>query len=109
MLSVAGTRPTTWSGSLSCAAALTAEMTMAPPVISVFISSMPSLDLRLMPPVSKVIAFPMSATVSFSGSPHSIMMNLGGSSVPWATARKLLRPSLSASPLSNTWTLTPSS
>ena len=60
IFSTAGTRPITFTGSFVSISAEITPKTEAPPHISNFISSIPRPGLRLMPPVSKVTAFPTS-------------------------------------------------
>ena len=62
MFSQAGTMPTRLSLSCISAAALIAPNTLAAPVMSNFISSMPGGCLSEMPPLSKVTPLPTSAT-----------------------------------------------
>ena len=58
MFSVAGTMPTTLSGSFMRAAAFIVPSTLAAPHMSNFISSISGAGLSEMPPVSKVMPLP---------------------------------------------------
>ena len=62
MFSVQGAIAITFTGSFSRAIAPIAAITDAAPLMSPFMDSMPSAGLMEMPPVSKVIPLPMSAT-----------------------------------------------
>ncbi len=62
MFSQVGTTPTTFSLRPISAAALIAPNTLAAPVMSNFISSMPGGCLSEMPPLSKVTPLPTSTT-----------------------------------------------
>ena len=54
---------------LSRAMARMAPIMVAPPAMSYFIFSMPSLGLMEMPPVSKVMPLPTNPSTGFSGAP----------------------------------------
>ena len=76
----------------SCSAAITAiaESTAAAPDMSVFMSSIESLGLRLRPPESKVTPLPTS-TMRLRGLAGLWLrwMNFGSSTLPWETARNM--------------------
>ena len=71
MFSVAATIPVTLIRGLRRPMAFMAPITDAPPAMSPFMSSIPPAGFREMPPVSKVIPFPMSPRLfeGLSGSP----------------------------------------
>ena len=67
MFSVARTMPMTFTLGLSSAIARMAPIIAAPPAMSYFIFSMPSLGLIEMPPVSKVTPLPTNPSTGFGG------------------------------------------
>lgn len=71
MFSQAGTMPTTLSLRPISAAALIAPKTLATPVMSNFISSMPGGCFNEMPPLSNVTPLPTSATGAWPARPPS--------------------------------------
>jgi len=99
MFSVEGMMPTTLSGRRMSAAAFSAPSTLAAPHMSNFISSISAEGLIEIPPVSKVMPLPTSATGGAPRLPpwYSATMSFGGSRLPRATARKQPMPSFSMS------------
>ena len=95
MFSAAATRPMTRWGRSSFATARIAPMTAADPLMSNFMSHMPSPLLRDMPPVSKVMPLPMKMIGAALGSvPEcSRMTKRGGRALPCPTALRAPMPS----------------
>ena len=69
MFSVASTMQITFTFGFSSAIARIAPSMVAPPAMSYFIFSMPSLGLMEMPPLSNVIPFPTNPRTGFAGAP----------------------------------------
>ena len=109
MFSVAGTTPMTLARGLSRAMAHIAASTAAPPPMSHFIISIPAAGFREMPPVSKVMPLPTSASRGPSGRPPSWRTTIitGGSSLPRATPSSAPIPSRSRSARCSTSTSRP--
>ena len=87
MFSQAGITPTTLTGSFISATARSVPSTEAAPHMSNFISSISAPGLSEMPPVSKVMPLPTSATGAWRADPpwYCSTISLGGCSEPWAT------------------------
>ncbi len=94
--STAGTTTTRFNGSLAVTAATKVPMTLAPPHMSYFISSMPPWVFRLTPPVSKVMPLPTS-TYGLASPPllHFSTTRRGRLAEPRATASSEPMPSAS--------------
>ena len=109
MFSVAGTIPTTFIGRRIIAIAFIVPSTLAAPHMSNFISSISAAGLIEMPPVSKVIPLPTSATGAAPRLPpwYSATMSFAGWRLPRATARKHPMPSFSICFCSRTSTRIP--
>ena len=97
MFSLAAMTPTTLIGSFISAMACRVPSTEAAPHMSNFISSISAAGLSEMPPVSKVMPLPISATGACLAGPPAYCrtISLGGSSEPRATDSR--EPILSAS------------
>jgi hypothetical protein len=98
MFSTAGARTSSGVPGASRATVVMAEITVQAPILSIFISSIRSAGLMLIPPESKQTPFPTSARcrpfASFApSSPERITIIRGGLSLPWPTARNMPMPS----------------
>ena len=106
-LSVQQQVPTTATSGANRAIALIAPMTAAAPPMSIFIHSMPSKDLRLRPPVSKVMPLPTRWTTA-RGVPagcQRMRTRAGGSVEPALTPSSPPQPSAASRSRSHTSTL----
>ena len=96
MFSAAATNPTTLIGNLSSAIQPIVAITLAAPHMSNFISSIPPLDFKLIPPVSNVIPFPTIAcglVLAFAPL-YSITISLASSADPADTESREPIPNL---------------
>ena len=101
MFSTAGARARIGSPGDSLATVAMAAITVHAPVLSIFISSIRSAGLMLMPPESKQTPLPTIATVrpslSFApSSPERSTISRGGLWLPCPTARNIPMPSSAA-------------
>ena len=101
MFSTAGATASSGVPGASCATVAMAEITVQAPVLSIFICSIASDGLMLMPPESKQTPLPMIARwrprASRSPSlPERMTIIRGGLSLPCPTARNMPMPSLRA-------------
>src|SRR5205085_11652954 len=84
--SVAANTPNTFTGSFVVAARSTKPMTVAAPVMSCRMYSMPSAGLIEMPPESNVIPLPTTASVFLApGAVYLMATNAGGCALPALT------------------------